>query len=651
MFFQQSLRTESAEFRLIRRRSSSDPAVQLDFEMTVASLHAPPPYQAISYHCIPSPVQVDVRINGHTASVATTLRDDLLRVCAAPGSDTWLWVDAFCVNHRDVAEKNWQVVHMHRIFSGATSVFFCVGPADDCSELLFDFLIPWGRAAAEADMYPGDGATYGLRIDPPTVTKKFVKTLISTEDIYAKGLHDSIEKLSHRPFWNRCWIIHELCMAKRGLVLCGTKIMDLHDFHAIMTALSQVSRWRAGAPPLGDGVIFNPSAVNFAMLGIDTHVRGEDPSLTLRHTLQSRARRFNTVAAQGPFYQALDPRDVIFAFRGMAADRARLRLPPADYAKSVREVYTEATVAMMQLEPKQPVLDLAAFPKDVDDLPSWVPDWSRIGRLGLFEPLSRLGLNFAIFGDAEDTTEAFFIDTYTLRRMGFPCGTVAAVLHVDAPVSLTVDTPTDPAVEGDTEALAVALSTNLQNEATRAACIAHMLTFMLYHTFTLDSTEDDSAETRLWRTLTADLYRDTERLPAYRRFGHAMMTLTPLRAAELTAADMDYIWAYTTPEEARRDGSTPQAVVDIFVKDAWEQAIQITANRTLIATMDGQVGLGPCGTAPGDRVTALSGSDVPLLLREVDGGGYEYVGEAFLEGIMYGELMEAKRKWQCFDII
>ena len=56
----------------------------------------------------------------------------------------------------------------------------------------------------------------------------------------------------------------------------------------------------------------------------------------------------------------------------------------------------------------------------------------------------------------------------------------------------------------------------------------------------------------------------------------------------------------------------------------------------------------PAGARAGDRVWLVRGGGVPLVLRPRGGGdGWEFVGEAYVHGIMYGE---GFRDGDCMDI-
>jgi hypothetical protein len=74
-----------------------------------------------------------------------------------------------------------------------------------------------------------------------------------------------------------------------------------------------------------------------------------------------------------------------------------------------------------------------------------------------------------------------------------------------------------------------------------------------------------------------------------------------------------------------------------------------TRNRRLFITANGRLGLAPVRVQKGDRVVILSSHKVPLIVRPVEeiGGGYlkgglraRIIGEAYVSGIMYGEIVD-----------
>lgn len=61
--------------------------------------------------------------------------------------------------------------------------------------------------------------------------------------------------------------------------------------------------------------------------------------------------------------------------------------------------------------------------------------------------------------------------------------------------------------------------------------------------------------------------------------------------------------------------------------------------RRLIVTENGHVGLGLQVTEPGDFVCILKDAIVPFKLRpEADDGKFKLFGEAYVQGMMFGEV-------------
>ncbi|RSL57986.1 hypothetical protein CEP53_006278 [Fusarium sp. AF-6] len=84
-----------------------------------------------------------------------------------------------------------------------------------------------------------------------------------------------------------------------------------------------------------------------------------------------------------------------------------------------------------------------------------------------------------------------------------------------------------------------------------------------------------------------------------------------------------------------------------IVGDAWQRIrislIKLERTWRLIGTTSGYLGLAPRGTAVGDRLCVLKGSDVPVLLRRTDLDSYIVVGTTFVEGLMNGEAAEREQ--------
>ena len=69
-----------------------------------------------------------------------------------------------------------------------------------------------------------------------------------------------------------------------------------------------------------------------------------------------------------------------------------------------------------------------------------------------------------------------------------------------------------------------------------------------------------------------------------------------------------------------------------------------------LRTKKGYIGLGPASAEEGDVVAVLLGCEVPFMLRKEEDGQYRLIGEAYIHGIMFGELFAHDPKIDTFPL-
>lgn len=94
------------------------------------------------------------------------------------------------------------------------------------------------------------------------------------------------------------------------------------------------------------------------------------------------------------------------------------------------------------------------------------------------------------------------------------------------------------------------------------------------------------------------------------------------------------------PESLTRAGLDPQVVMGPDMA-AFTSNLLKNKGRRLYRTETGYLGLGPARMRPGDSLAVFHGGTVPHVLRRVGDGPWEYLGEAYCDGIMHGEALEA----------
>ncbi|KAL1386690.1 heterokaryon incompatibility protein-domain-containing protein [Phyllosticta capitalensis] len=122
--------------------------------------------------------------------------------------------------------------------------------------------------------------------------------------------------------------------------------------------------------------------------------------------------------------------------------------------------------------------------------------------------------------------------------------------------------------------------------------------------------------------------------------------------------------------EMKMDEQDTRAVVDLLfkgfqrgddfsssVRTMGSELVEYVLRRTdyyvFVKTSRGYIGLVDKSVFKGDVICILSGGSVPYVLRPVPGeeGKYQFIGEAYIEGIMYGEAMEGKEEKDLQDFI
>ncbi|KAL2143754.1 hypothetical protein VTI28DRAFT_10051 [Corynascus sepedonium] len=645
-FSYDSLRREDREVRFVRFTSSASPT---DIELILhrVSLDNQPSYHALSYVWgDPTPTR-SIRVNGRPLPIAHNLHQALLALRHGGDAQEWLWIDAICINQDDPKERSWQVAQMRHVFGCASLVYIWLGPSSDGSDAVLQTaqrIGPDAHRAGVADLwFSWPSFKYQpekLEENTETVERResFLSRALDDEELRSPQLLAAVKSLLSRENWFRAWIVQEIALTRNGLVLCGAERVSLDAFDAALATIFFCKngdfarghlRWRDFGAGLNNNL------------------------LRLRGLIARRQRRRNReadllefllsdfMAAPGrPFYTAADPRDIIFGFLGVAADTERLGIHP-DYNRTAVEVYTIATRAMLERCPHYS-LDYCMFPKDMDGLPTWVPDWQRVGQFGLTyrNPMSYRNL-FNSCGDRVQPPQSGLLQTpaegipawCVLRQRGCSVDSVTTVFAGNEYYY-----GTEPALT-----LSRALAKQGEN---RTRILQAILEFAIAADLELDG---GNLETILWRTLVADSMSAERCTSDFDALAARVFRQQPIPVATLTKEQIGFMLRNTYPFPQKPDPIVTQTSVDRYSELLLLKASSICRGRTLFTTVGGRVGLGPENVKMGDKVTILLSTPVPIILRPA-ANHFTYVGDAYVHGIMDGQFMKGNPREEDFDI-
>jgi hypothetical protein len=130
------------------------------------------------------------------------------------------WIDAICINQRDISERSLQIQQMWRIFSCAETVVSWLGPPDDSTALAY-------ACFEESDRWLEETmktlvASYGDR-EGAYQRHSTMESLVEKRPFRPSALSlSSVFALLSRDYFSRTWIMPEILQAQRIWVCCGT---------------------------------------------------------------------------------------------------------------------------------------------------------------------------------------------------------------------------------------------------------------------------------------------------------------------------------------------------------------------------------------------------------------------------------------------
>lgn len=234
-----------------------------------------PPYTAVSYVWGMGRAADFVYVNEQSFAVNTNLWSCLHYVALWKKADRpwdtwlWIWVDAVCIDQNDEQEKSRQVGMMEQIYSRAEEVIAWLGLQR------LPFRLQWREEWHE------QGRQMRLR----------------TAEVEDWSLSENLLDIAERPNWTRTWIVQELLLARRILLLISDVCFEF-DYLA-----ERVKQGHASETADLDRVL--------------AYVKARDVESQLTaHSLLDRLREFGGC-------QCSDPRDKVFAMMSLVREDER----------------------------------------------------------------------------------------------------------------------------------------------------------------------------------------------------------------------------------------------------------------------------------------------------------------------------------------
>lgn len=644
MFLHSPLDPDNGEIRLVRFITSddietADPesgiALELQHKSRANSIH----YTAISYTWGNVEDMMEISINGRSLSICRNLYHCLLQL-RAQGLDSWLWADQICISQSDMEEKRQQVAQMDRVFGDADLVYAWLGLSSPGTEQAMKWIAKtgsqaptispdkiWRRDLPHNEIYDYLEARSPEEPDDKEMSgasdiAQFLYHILNDDQVWRHGIVKGIHDILRRDYWHRVWVIQELALAQNIVIMCGGESVSFDDFDRTFCAIqysTQHGLFHLHEKYSRSNRIIDGTAYRIKSLNIRRKKNLQEPIHIEDILFESGA------PPNRPHYSASDPRDLAFALIGVLADESRQMLT-VDYKQTVENVFTMLTRAIMNKPEGRFRLDWCTPREEETAMPTWVPDWRQVGRYGF----GVYPIDYQSFHGRFDATAG--TPSVHLTHSGIP--EAESFLHFHG---YSVDVITDVLQPPKWE----------QNSEWDVPYLRQTEPWLdsIYKFADLGS-ESGPGEDYIWRTL----LRNYDLLP----YGFDQNTLeedvlylirqlfrrTKLQSDSLSENQVYFIQNGTSHPRFMARIATLEKQVEHVEQDWCSTVGSVNRHRTLFKTQKSMFGLGHQSVRAGDLVAILHGMATPIILRKRGvGSGFLFAGDAYVDGIMYGEYL------------
>ncbi|KAF8848188.1 HET-domain-containing protein [Acephala macrosclerotiorum] len=495
-----------------------------------------------------------------------------------------LWVDALCINQEDLGERAQQVQKMRNIFWSSQRVLAWTGEPNEDIDEVLEML----QMLSEPSIF--------MRSFELAAKRGMVLRRIN----YDWEKFELLFKFLNRPYWSRTWVVQELAMPGLGirndglggddkvLLGCGSRWLPFSKFLVACATLFQ----------LMPGITSSDACLTSA----EPSSRGRPAALgmiiTVRSCIPTASRQrlsIGNLLRMTYFLNATDPRDRVYALLALAREKDRALVP--NYSISNGEMLRRLAQHLILTDDNLAVLSGNRLPPQMvtDEYSSWTLDPRRLIKRSTI--------------DWEPETTPFRVSaskplavTFSndLRFLTIKGRIIDKIDKVIGPFDFDKFPGLPSEIVSPTN-----FTKHLEELEQYGSCLS------------------PSKREIFWRTLVLDV--------------ELRGSVSQVRPAPAMIGKWFDVIVNSSSE---RPDTVAEALMLFYAQTA-------ITNQCFYATATGQNGLGPYGTMPGDIVTLLYGGKFCYILREV-GDHYIFVGDAYLHGVMYGELLGLgmQKEWE-----
>ncbi|KAK9776449.1 putative HET-domain-containing protein [Seiridium cardinale] len=352
-------------------------------------------YAALSYAWGDLKDTSDIIVNGMEVQVTTNLANALQELYQGGNFSgrLRLWIDALCINQKDLEERNQQVAAMRSFYSNAWSVVSFVGPETENSAKALNLV-------AELSKHYGNAAE----------CQALQHALMHDQDPYEPGSWLALNLLTLRPYWERLWVIQEITLGGTRVVLrCGLAQLSWQTFCHGLELIHKYLWLAKNKCVMRDRMEIDPTDTR----GWDTsgpmhHISKDLWAFTEAQESRSANARLDRLLEVANFSKCSDSRDKVYGLLGIMEPHFSKSINP-DYSLSAASVFMSTAKAYIKAYGTLELLrDANIWGSAVTA--TWVPDWTWRGRLRDSRP------EFGSDASADGANDVPFKGTYCADR-------------------------------------------------------------------------------------------------------------------------------------------------------------------------------------------------------------------------------------------
>jgi hypothetical protein len=523
-----------------------------------------------------------------------------------------VWTDALCINQIDTEERSAQVGIMRDIYKAAHSVWMWVGGESLAAEAGLHIL------------YWLANDTQCSKIFAEVSPNARLNEILELQDNATRGSNDALAALILRniaafvsaAYWRRGWIIQEATANNNTYFCCGRARYRIISF-ALLVKLVPSLRDLRHEQRMNDFVhkIYQLQCCHSAWYLLADLSTGQAKQLRIRGSECHFTREwlFNMFTNS---WHTSDARDRVNAIMSAMPFYLTSGFQP-DYSKSVKEVFTSATVHLLHNGRSWSHLQFLA-PSGSPYLPSWTIDFTAA------RPL----LPSILSSDASDSTgswAAYFSQLFlhVMRMYGPGNSAENARFGADAKTPFRLRQVTQEVLE------------------TAGLFVDEVVSVSPLFAATLDL-KDEGRGLRAWYRFLNQNKRYTRRNTTLcgraRKWGAFCRTLCIARVGKLKfdashASASEALWDMAIHDRQIYAEGMREKAGELYY---YEMASSLMGAR-FVVTRRGRIGVAPRNVAAGDSIAILAAGDVPFVLpnvkaEDVPGDPYILVGGCYIDG-------------------